>query len=363
MEEIRVGILGAGFMGDTHALALRKVRGARLVAVAEPSPPRREQFAQAHPVERIYAAPEELLADPGVDLVVVAAPNALHAPLAAAALQAGKHALVEKPLALTLEETRSLQRLAQETGRILAFGENLVFAPKLVRLRELAQDEGALGRVYHQRHVFQIRGPETGWWLEPSLVGGGALIDVGCHAVETCRWLVGRPRARAVTAHVRTVDGDRFGRLDDLALVWIEFADGGSAQCEVSWLRPGGEEVTAEVFGTRGLLRADLWKGMGLSAFTESRFASVWEPSSGWVYPEWEWIWNSGYPQQAQHVVDAISGGTAVVETAEEWEAVLEILLAAYVSSASGRRVELPLEVSPETLPLDLWPSTASRET
>jgi predicted dehydrogenase len=362
MADVRVGIVGAGFMGETHAEALRRTRGARLVAVAEPDAARREELARAHGVERTHGAAAELFADGGVDLVVIAAPNALHAPLAEEALRAGKHTLVEKPLALTLAETRRLKAAARESGRRLAFGENLVFAPKLVRLRELARDAEALGTVYHQRHVFQTCGPEGGWWLDPAAVGGGALVDLGCHAVETCRWLAGRPEARAVTARVRTVDAARFGPLDDFAVLWIEYADGSTAQCEVSWLRPGGEEVTAEVFGTRGLLRADLWKGMGLSAFTETRFASVWEPSSGWVHPEWDWIWNSGYPGSTQNVVDAILEGTDVEETVDEWEAVLEILLAAYLSAAEDRRVELPLDAPPEALPLELWRAPSAED-
>jgi myo-inositol 2-dehydrogenase/D-chiro-inositol 1-dehydrogenase len=344
MSEIRLGILGTGFMGGIHARALRDVAGARLIAACDPDRARLEDFGREHGVDRLTTEPAAFLDTANLDLVIIATPNAQHAALAATALSAGKHVLVEKPLALTLDETRTLQTLALAHRRVLAYGENLFFAPKFRRLRELAADDNGMGRVYHQRHVFETAGPDGEWWLDPSQVGGGAMLDLGCHLVSLCCWIYRGSKARAVTGHSRTVEPHRCGVLEDFALAWLEFEDGRTADVRTSWLQRGGEELVTEVLGTKGFVRADLWKGMGLSAYTQGRFSSMWEPASGWVHPEWEWIQNSGYPQQLRAMIHAIVNGGAMEADCQLWQHVLEILLAVNRSARTGRTVSLPLD-------------------
>lgn len=121
----------------------------------------------------------------------------------------------------------------------------------------------------------------------------------------------------------------------------VHFANGVVGQCDVSWLCPGGEQLSVEVLGTDGMVSADLWRGMGISAYTNKAFADVWEPNRGWVFPEWEWIRNSGYEQQNRHVVAAVLDGAKLAHGASDAVAILQTLEAAYLSATEGRRVSI----------------------
>jgi len=284
-----------------------------------------------------------------LDLVVVAVPHAYHYTVARAALAAKKHVLVEKPLTLDLSEARELIALAHANRCCLAYGEQLIFAPKLRRLWELSKDQQAIGFIHQVRQVFRTGGPDTAWFRNPRLSGGGVTLDLGSHAVECCRWLKGKIPVTSVYAQITNRrHGDDM--VDEQAVLLLDFADGATAQCDVSWLHHGGEDVVLEVNGSHGMLRADIWKGMGISGFTSGQFAEVWAPNSGWVYPQWEWVYNSGYPQQLAHVVHSILTGVDVAEDGKDGLAVLEVLMAAYRSAQTGRRVDLhgePQAVSP----------------
>ncbi|SHF11949.1 Gfo/Idh/MocA family protein [Streptoalloteichus hindustanus] len=344
-----VAVVGAGFMGGVHAEVLAAHPRAQLVAVCDLDQRAAQELAGRFAVPTVTDDLDRVLADDRVGLVVVTTPNALHADQAARALRAGRHVLVEKPLALTPDEIHGLLRLATERGLVLAHGSNFVQSPKFRRVRELVADAEAFGTPHLARVVVRNAGPDSGWCLDPALAGGGVLLDLGCHAVEICRWLLGGAEVRAVTARsqrVRRPDGP----VEDQAVLLLEFADGALGQCDISWACPGGEEITTEVLGTTGRAGADLWTGMGVDAFSERGFASVWEPNKGWVRPEWEWVRASGYVHQDHAVVEAVLDSVPLPHSpAEAWVS-SRILAAAEESAATGRTVELTS--TPNGLPL-----------
>nr|CAE22470.1 putative dehydrogenase [Streptoalloteichus tenebrarius]CAH18557.1 putative hexose-3''-dehydrogenase, TobD2 [Streptoalloteichus tenebrarius] len=327
-------------MGGVHAEVFAEHPRARLAAVCDLDRGAARELAGRFAVETVTDDLDSVLSDDRIGLVVVTTPNALHAEQAARALRAGRHVLVEKPLALTSDEIRGLLRLADERGLVLAHGSNFVHSPKFRRVRELVADADAFGRPHLARVVVRNGGPDSGWCLDPALAGGGVLLDLGCHAVEICRWLLGGAEVRAVTARSQRVR-PRAGRVEDQATLLLEFADGALGQCDVSWACPGGEEITTEVLGTSGRAGADLWAGMGVHAFSERGFASVWEPNQGWVRPEWEWVRASGYTHQDHAVVEAVLDGTPLPHSAVEAWTSARVLEAAAESAATGRTVEL----------------------
>lgn len=337
-EQIGVAVVGAGFMGSVHAEILRADPRVRVRWIVD-----KDARASADLAARVRGQVtdglDEALADDAVRLVVVATPAATHEPLAAQALRSGRHVLVEKPLVLSAVQAERLAALARERDLVLAYGGNFVYAPKFVRARELAADQAALGTVHLVRVVFRTSGPDSEWFRSRAMAGGGALTDLGWHAIELCRWLLGKPDIRSVTACTQQVTG--VGDVEEQGVILIQFANGAIGQCDVSWLCPGGEQLTVEVLGTEGMVSADLWRGMGISAYTNNKFTDVWEPNQGWVFPEWEWIRNSGYPHQDRHVVDAVVDGRPLLHTPHDAIAILRALEASYHSSVDGRKVEI----------------------
>jgi predicted dehydrogenase len=339
VELCHVAVVGAGFMGGVHADLLAADPRVAVRWIVDKDLAAAQDLASrlgAEATDDLGAA----LADPAVRLVVIATPAASHYALAERVLSEGRHALVEKPLVLSAGEAEKLALLAKDRGLVLAHGGNFVYAPKFVRAAGLAADRAALGTVHTVRVVFRTSGPDEGaWFRERSAAGGGALTDLGWHAVELCRFLLGKPEIAEVSAVTRNVTG--LGDVEEQGVILLGFEGGAVGQCDVSWLCPGGEQLTVEVLGTEGSVSADLWGGMGISAHTNTTFADVWEPNGGWSRPEWEWIRNSGYEHQDRQVVDAVVRSVPLTQSPEDAVAILRALDAAYRSAEEGRSVRI----------------------
>jgi predicted dehydrogenase len=337
-ERIGIAVVGAGFMGGVHASVFGAEPRSSVRWVVDLDGAAATELA-GRTGARATRDLDEALADEAVRLVVVATPPTTHGPLAERTLAAGRNVLVEKPLVPSSAEAARLAGLARERGLVLACGGNFLHAPKFVRAKQLVQDEGALGTVHHVRVTYRTSGPDSDWFRRREVAGGGALTDIGWHAIELTRWLLGKPELEAVTAWGgRVTDA---GDVEEQAVALLHFANGAVGHCDVSWLCPGGEQLTVEVLGTAGRVVADLWQGMGISAYTDASFADVWEPNAGWTFPEWEWIRNSGYVHQDRQLLAAILDGAPLAHAADDAVAVVRALEAAYESADSGRRVEL----------------------
>lgn len=337
-DRVGVAVAGAGFMGGVHAGLLHADPRVTVAWIVDPD----EQAAAALAARvgaRAAPALAEALADESVELVVVATPAATHAPIASAALAAGRHVLAEKPLVLSADEAERLVATARQRRRVLAYGGNFVYAPKFVRAQRLATDPVAMGTLTSVRVAFRNPGPDSDWFHNRALAGGGVLTDLGWHAVELCWWMLGKPRVETVTACARQVTGT--GDVEEHGLIVLGFAGGALGQCDVSWVCPGDEQLTVEVLGTDGTVTADLWQGMGISAYTRNKFAGVWEPNTGWLRPEWEWIRNSGYQHQDRQVIDAVIDGAPLAHPATGAVTILRVIEAAYRSAAEGRSIEI----------------------
>ena len=200
-DPIRVALLGFGFAGRIfHAPFIATTRGLRLHVVASS---RRDEILQAHPEARVVPTPEEAIADPDVELVVVATPNELHAPLAEAALQAGKHVVVDKPFTVTLEEARGVVAVAAATGQVLSVFQNRRFDSDHQALAE-ALAAGTIGEVVEFRSEIARWRPEVrDRWREKPGPGAGLWYDLGPHLIDQAVHLFGVPDA--VQATVRAL--------------------------------------------------------------------------------------------------------------------------------------------------------------
>lgn len=190
------GIIGIGVLADVSiAPAIARQGDCRLVAVASRSPDRAQRFAGRHGALRAYDDLAALLADDAVDVVYIATPNGLHAEHTLAALAAGKHVLVDKPMALTLDDGRAMVAAARAAGRKLGVGFQMRHKQTNLAARD-ALVEGAIGRplsfslaVGAGKQLY----PYDTWRADPRLAGGGTLLNQGTHAVDLLQFLAGDP--------------------------------------------------------------------------------------------------------------------------------------------------------------------------
>jgi predicted dehydrogenase len=359
-ETVRVGLIGSGFITAIHFEALRRVPGVEVVGVASPTPGNAERFAAARsiPVHSIdYRA---VLDRPEIDLVVLGLPNDLHAEATVLAAEAGKHVVVEKPMAPSLAECDRMIAACERAGVILGYAEEVCFAPKYVRLKELA-DEGAFGRVHLVKQSEKHDGPHTAWFYDTARSGGGVTFDMGCHAVEFFRWFLGREGEKAriagVYAQMSThVHGDGTDG-DDEAILILDFEGGAVGMAEESWTKPGGMDDRAEVFGSEGQGYADLLHGNAIRAYSRGGYGYAVEKAgatAGWSFPIYEEAWNYGFPQEMEHFVECVRTGQTPRENGHDGRAVVEAIHALYASAGTGRRVALPF-VTDAARPIEHW--------
>ena len=190
---LKVGLLGFGYASATfHAPLIASTPGLQLAAIASSRP---SDVLATWPHVSVMATPAELLAQPDIDLVVVATPNATHAPLAAQALVAGKHVVVDKPFTLNLSEAQDLIALAQSHNRLLSVFHNRRWDSDFLSIRDLLA-QGFLGRITHfESHFDRFRPLVRHRWRESAQAGGGLWFDLGPHLVDQALQLFGAPQS------------------------------------------------------------------------------------------------------------------------------------------------------------------------
>ena len=272
-RRLRAAVIGTGFVGPFHVDAIRRAGYADVVALAGSNSGRTESRAAALGVERATTDVEALLADPQIDVIHVCTPNATHVDLAGRALRAGKHVMVEKPLALTVADARGLEQLAAERGLHGGVAFTYRGYPMVQRAQRLVAG-GGLGalRLVHGGYLQDWLANETdfNWRLEAAAGRSRAVADIGSHWFDTAEFISGA-RISAVCADFATFLGTRvrpaapgiaFERAsgegvpvaiesEDAAVILIRFADGARGSLIVSQVSPGHKNsLTLELAGS-----------------------------------------------------------------------------------------------------------------
>ena len=267
---IRAGVVGLGWAGQQHMNAYAALPGVELVAIAGMEDEPRATLGEKYGVERRYSDWKDLVADGDLDVLSVAVPTFLHAPITVGALDAGIHVLSEKPIARTAAEAQTMVDAAQRAGRVLEVAFNHRRRGDIEALKA-AIDSGQIGRPYHARAIWLRRAgiPALGsWFTNREMAGGGPLIDIGVHVLDYALHLFGEPTVTAVSAVTHSELGIR-GRggaksdkqhvgseyeVEDLASLLLRLEGGGSIMLETSWAayRPAGDEFGITLYGTEG---------------------------------------------------------------------------------------------------------------
>ncbi|CAM3450838.1 Gfo/Idh/MocA family protein [Isoptericola cucumis] len=266
---IRAGVVGLGWAGQQHMAALHAAEGVELVAVAGKEADARATLAEQYGVAT-YEDWEELVARGDLDVVSVAVPTYLHAPISIGALRAGAHVLCEKPIARTAAEGQAMVEAAREAGRVLEITFNHRRRGDIEAVRA-AVDDGTIGRPYHARAMWLRRAgiPALGsWFTNAEMAGGGPLVDLGVHVLDWTLHLMDEPRVTTVSAVTHAELGPRgLGgsgdvkhgtgsayEVEDLATVLLRLEGGGSVVLETSWAthRATPDEFGITLYGTEG---------------------------------------------------------------------------------------------------------------
>lgn len=358
MDQLGVGIIGSAFSSNIHAEALAEVCEARLTAVCSASKERVQEFARRWQIPWTTADYRQLMERKDVDVVVIGIPNDLHREVVVAAAEAGKHVIVEKPIAHTLADADAMIAACKKARVKLMYAETICFSPKYARAKQLA-DENAIGKLYMVKQSEKHSGPHSDWFYDVNRSGGGAIMDMGCHGIEWARWMYGKPKLKSVMAHCQRVFHTRRTQGEDNSVMILEFEGGQIAVIENSWAKQGGMDDRVEVYGTEGVVYCDLLHGSSMETYSTKGYGYAVEKAGetkGWTFTVFEESHIYGFPHEMRHFIRCVLNDQSPAETGEDGRATLQIIYAAYESAGTGRRVSWPYTPRrPDEVPVNLW--------
>jgi predicted dehydrogenase len=350
---MRFGLIGLGAIGQVRKAAIEQAPGCSLTAVLDVDRERMRQSAQVAAFDTVDA----FLASDLFDAVIVSTPPNSHEELAVAAMENGKHALVEKPMANSATACRRMIEVSRRTGKVLTVGFNHRYFDAVKVVREAIRT-GSIGRLSHVRgyagHVglSEFKAP---WMYDKDVMGGGTLMDNGIHLIDLVQHLMGG--VVSVTGMASRAIW-RLDRVEDNAFAVLRNEDGVLGSIHSSWSEWKGYHFFVEAYGERGMARA-YYAPMASTLITIDRHSGKRRVKRNF-YPSaivrerlrgWQSTVVRGFVEELQDFVALASGQSGVIASADDgWRAVA-IAEAVYHSSETGRSVELP--ASPGELAID----------
>lgn len=290
-RRLRAGVIGLGWAGQQHLDAYAADPSVDLVAVAAMETELLARFGEQYRIPGRYQDFQQMLAEEDLDVVSVATPTFLHAPMAIAALEAGVHVLCEKPMAESAAAAQRMVETAERTGKVLEVSFNHRQRGDVAALAQVV-GSGALGRIYSAKTAWLRRAGIPGlgtWFTQAEKSGGGALADIGVHMLDMTLHLMGEPAVTSASAATfaefgpRGRGGSGFGvsevaegvpfEVEDLATALLRCEDGAAVQLEASWAQwIPHDQCHVTLFGTEGGARIEFGGPEGtdtISVWTE----------------------------------------------------------------------------------------------
>ena len=344
-KTLKVAFIGAGGIALTHMNHLKKIDGVEVVAASDISQKSLEKLKEQYPQVKQYSDYNLMLQELGkdVDAIDVCTPNGLHAPASIAAFKAGKHVLVEKPMAMNAKEAQAMLDASKKAGKQLIVGFQSRFDARTKLIRDQI-DAGNFGKIMYTRaQALRRRGiPNWGVFGRKDLQGGGPMIDIGVHILETAHYMIGSPRPVSCTGNTWTFMGDKASNVasmwpnwdhktytvEDMAVGMIRFADGSMLTIESSFV---------------GHLEKDIYN---INVFGEKAGAD-WETSqifSDWggymmnMTPGYVGKWDF-FEYKMRHFVEVCRDGRTNESPGEHGLMVQKMLDGVFASAEAGREV------------------------
>ncbi len=342
-DRVRVGVIGLG-MGMFHLNNYAADPNAQVTAICDLNEERLNSIKEQKGIPFAFTDYREMLASDTIDAVSIAVPNFLHKPMAIDAMNAGKHVLCEKPMAMNTEEAQAMADVAKATGvKFMMHFNSRFFAP--ITFLKSYIDQGNLGEIYYAKAGWlRRRGIPfgTGWFTRKAQAGGGPLIDIGVHVLDVTLWLMGNPEVASVSGTTYSKLGteitERMGRpfdVEDLASGFIRFKNGATLFLESSWaqnLVGKNDDKYFELYGYKGGANLKYSNPVSLR-LTEDRYGAICE-----LEPT-KFNFTQETPQQ--HFIKSILEDKEPLATAEHGVQVMKILDAIYLSARKGEEVKI----------------------
>jgi len=268
-ETLKVGVVGVGGIARVHMPGWAASEHAEVVAGCDINEAVLKKWGEQHNVQKLVTDSADLFGDPDIDIIDVCTPNNYHAPLAIAALEAGKHVLCEKPLAPTPAEIRKMIAARDRSGKLLMTAQHFRFRGTSKAMKAEIET-GTLGDIYHARSWLLRRAaaPTRPGFIMKKHSSGGPCIDIGVHILDLTLWFMGNPKPIAVTGVARTELAHKQGAfsiwggpippefdVEDFAAAFVRFENGATLILEVSWLLHHNtpvEDTQMWLYGTEG---------------------------------------------------------------------------------------------------------------
>lgn len=343
-----VGVIGAGAIGHNHVQGFQQSPHARVIAVAETNVERGDEVRRKYNVPDLHTDYRQMLKREDIDVVSVALPNYLHAKVGLEALRAGKHLIIDKPMATNAKDAAKLVAAAKRAKKVFMIGQNMRFGADSQTLKELITEK-RLGKVHHARAFWLRRSgiPRIGsWFTQKKFAGGGACYDIGVHLLDLTLHLLGNFDVVSVTGsatgHLGSkgigdggwgrseIDPAKIFNVDDRALALIKLRNGSTIYLEVSWasFQESEDSVGIELFGDKAGAR---WNP-----------ARLYYPGpTGYVVEQIK-SRKPAYPTERMvHFMECVALGKKPLVKPEESLQVQKVLDALYLSSKTGREVRI----------------------
>lgn len=350
MTTLKIGIIGVGSISNLHLQSYVANPRVELIGVHDLNLERAQEMATQYGAPRVYTTLAELLGDPEIDAVSVCTWNNSHAEVAIAALEAGKHVLVEKPLSKSVAEAEAIAEAVSRTGKHLQVGFVRRFSSNATVLKSFI-DAGELGQIYYAKAININRiGNPGGWFADSAKSGGGPLIDIGIHVLDLCWYMMGCPRATTVSGTTYERLGNRANvtslsrykaadydpsasDVEDLAVAFIRFDNGASLTLEASYsLHASTNQLAISLYGDKG----------GADLEPELRIVSERHDTLLNINPQVDRLsfdFAEGFEKEINHFVLLCLGEAEPIAPVEHGVEMMRILSAVYESAALGHEI------------------------
>ncbi|GGA26350.1 Gfo/Idh/MocA family protein [Paenibacillus physcomitrellae] len=352
MSIVKIGVIGTGSISEYHLKPYSAHPDAEVYAVCDLNEERANAAAAAFGAKKVYTDYRELVADPDIDAVSICTWNNTHAEISIAALQAGKHVLVEKPLCKTVEEALQVQEAVQSSGKLLQVGFVRRYDPNAQMLRTFA-DNGEFGEIYYAKTSYIRRmGNPGGWFSDKSRSGGGPLIDIGVHVIDLCWYMMGRPKVKSVSGNTYSKLGNRahiqnlsryqaadynaeLNDVEDMANALIRFENGASLMVDVSFsLHAKQNEGIVKLYGDKGGFEIDPEVCIVTEKNNTILNIQPQTDSAGFQFEK-------AFESEIAHFIDCVQHNKQPLSPVEDGVEIMKILNAVYESAATGKEVYL----------------------
>ena len=335
MEKVKLGVIGLGSISQLiHLPNISKLNDVFLSAVAEVKKNRLNLISEKFSIQNRYTDYQEMLENEDIDAIIIATPTNTHKEIAIDCLSAGKHVLVEKPLARTHAEAKEIVEAAKKYKKKLMVGMNLRYRPDTMLLRSIINSSEIGEPFYAKCGWIRSRSSEEKWFTKKEEAGGGVIIDLGIHLLDLALWLMNFPQVSSVSCK----NFYHFTKnVEDTSISFIKFKDGSLINIEVSWsLAADKDNFYLTVYGNKGSASLN---PLNVIKKIDGQIIDL-SPSHS---DNSTALFRKSYINELKSFIGAVKDLNPVLSPGEEALKRLKIIEAMYLSSNKNKEIEIEL--------------------